>query len=85
MLLHIIFVKVVIVLNEVHLWEGGLEELVPQHEEVVLEAVVMALEVDIASFVEAHVEFCNALAVHVCLPPAVRTFVSKAFKTSGEL
>ena len=76
MLLHNIFVKVVIVLNEVHPWERGLEKLVPQHEEVVLEAVVMALEVDVASFVEAHVEFFNALAVHACLPPADRTFVS---------
>ena len=76
MLLHIIFVKVVIVLNEVHPWEGGLEELVPQHEEVVLEAVVMAFEVDVASFVEAHVEFCDALAIHACLPLAFQTFVS---------
>ena len=79
MLLHIIFIKVVIVLNEVHPWEGGLEELVPQHEEVILEAVVMALEVEVALFIEAHVEFCDALAVHACLPPAIRTFVSWAF------
>ena len=70
------FVKVVIVLNGVHPEEGGLEELVPHNEEVILEAVVMALEVDIASFVEAHVEFFDALAVHACLPPADRTFVS---------
>ena len=58
-----------IVLNEVHPWEGGLEELVPQHEEVVLEAVVMVLKVDVASFVKAHVEFCDALAV-LCVSPS---------------
>ena len=53
-----LFVEVVIQPNEIIQWEGGLEEVVPEDEEVELELeadVVALLLVDMALIVLAHV------------------------------
>ena len=58
MLLDYVFVEVVILPNEVIQWEGSLEEIVSEDEEVELELeanVVAVLLVDVALIVLAHV------------------------------
>ena len=58
MLLDYVFFEVVVLVNEVIAWEGGLQEIVPDNEEVKLEleAVTIAvLQVDVALIVLAHI------------------------------
>ena len=58
MLLDYVFVEIVILINEVIAWEGRLQEIIPNDEEVKLELEVVALAfllVDVALIVLAHV------------------------------
>ena len=58
MLLDYVFIEVVILMNEVISWEGGLQEIVPHLEEVESELEVVAiafLQLDVALIVLAHV------------------------------
>ena len=70
MLLDYIFVEVVILVNEVNPWEGGLQEIVPDDQEVKLELEAVALvilQVDIAFSVLAHTKLFDAGAFHASL------------------
>ena len=58
MLLDYVFIEVVILVNEVIVWEGGLQEIVLDNKEVKLEleAVALAvLQLDVALIVLTHV------------------------------
>ena len=53
-----VHVGVVILVNEVIAWIGGLQKIIPQHEEVELELKTVAiavLQVDVALIVMAHI------------------------------
>ena len=63
MLLDYVFIEVVILVNEVIAWEGGLQEIVLDKKEVEpkLEVVAIAvLEVDVALIVLAYIVSFNA-------------------------
>ena len=58
MLLDYVFVEVVVLVNKVIAWEGGLQQIVPDNEEVALELEtikISVLQVDMALIVLAHV------------------------------
>ena len=65
MLLHYVFLEVVILLNEAIQWEGGLQKVVPDDEEVEhqigTDAIVVLL-LDVALIVLARVVPFNAIA-----------------------
>ena len=65
MLLHYVFLEVVILLNEAIQWEGGLEEVVPDDEEVEHQIgtnAVVVLLVDVALIVLARVVLVDVVA-----------------------
>ena len=81
MLLDYVFVEVVIQKNEVIQWERGLEEFLPEDEEVELELeadVVAVLLVDVALIVLAHVVPFDAGVCYSFLHLVHETFVSVA-------
>ena len=83
-LLDYLFVEVVIQPNEVIQWEGGLEEFVPEDEEVELELeadVVAFLLVDVALIVLAHVVPFDAGVCDSFLDLVHKTFVSVAYES----
>ena len=82
MLLDYIFNEVEILINEVNPSEGGLQEIVPEDEELPLKAVaVVVLQVDVASFGLAHIELFDASACHPSFPPVVWTFVLATYES----
>ena len=81
MLLDCLFVEVVIQPNEVIQWEGGLEEFVPEDEEVELKLeadIVALLLVDVALIVLAHVVSFDVGIFDSFLHLVHETFVSVA-------
>ena len=65
MLLHYVFLEVVILLNEAILWEGGLEEVVLDDEEVKHQVgtdAIAVLLLDVALIVLARVVLVDAVA-----------------------
>ena len=79
MLFDYIFDKVVILVYEINSLEGGLQEIVREDEDVILEVVVLTvLQVDVASFGLAHVELFDVGACHASLALVDRIFVLTA-------
>ena len=71
MLFDYVFVEVVILINKVIPWKGGLQQIVPDDEEVELElkAVALAiLQLDVASSILEHIELFDTNAFHTSLP-----------------